>query len=125
MMHANASYGDKVLPIARISIRNTGVLRTIAEASGNNSAGRQPPMRWRSQEREGAYARENSNAAMIIEVTVTLGPKLERIARAESHETRDINTSFISILSQPQMNADVRRSEMIGVHPRKSALRKY
>ena len=31
-MHANASEGAKVLPIARISIRNTGVLSTTAEA---------------------------------------------------------------------------------------------
>ena len=33
-MQKNASAGAKVLPIARISIRNTGMLRTTAEASG-------------------------------------------------------------------------------------------
>jgi hypothetical protein len=69
-----------------------------AEASGNSGAGRQPPRRWRNQEREGAYANENSNAAMIIETTVALKPspaKLERIRAPINHEMREIDTSFI------------------------------
>src|ERR1043165_570909 len=103
-MHANASAGVKVLPIARNSIRKTGVLSTTAEASGKSSAGLQPPMRWRNQNSEGAYARENSSAAMIIEVMLILTPwpsikNFERIPRADSHETRDIKTSFIAALS--------------------------
>ena len=96
-MHANASKGVKVLPIARISIRNTGTLSTTAEASGNSSAGLQPPMRWRNQNNDGAYARENSSAAMINAMTVALviSVNFARMARLNSHEINEIETSFI------------------------------
>ena len=105
MMHANASDGAKVLPIARISIRNTGMLSTTAEASGNSNAGLQPPMRWRSHERDGAYASENTSAAMIIEVTVALraSPSTTKnfdnsSDRPNSQETREIDTNFMCYL---------------------------
>jgi hypothetical protein len=59
-------------------------------------------MRWRSHEREGAYANENKSAAMIIEVTVALSacPSTtknlgRRSSRANIQETREIDTSFI------------------------------
>src|SRR5205085_9191450 len=97
-MHANASEGAKVLPIARISIRNTGRLSTTAEARGNSSAGLQPPMRWRSQNSDGAYARENNNATTISDVTLALAMsvKRERISSIPaSQETSEMEMSFI------------------------------
>src|SRR5262245_45197397 len=69
-MHANASKGAKVLPIANISIRKTGMFSTTAEARGKSKAGRHPPIRSRNQNSDGAYASENNNAAMINEVAV-------------------------------------------------------
>ena len=97
-MQANASDGAKVLPIARISIRKTGTLSMTAEARGNNSAGLQPPMRWRNQNSDGAYARENNSAAMINVRTVALvmSVNFARMARLNSHETSEIETSFIT-----------------------------
>src|ERR1043165_2105758 len=106
-MHANASDGVKVLPIARISIRNTGVLSTTAEARGNSSAGLQPPMRLRSHESDGAYASENNNAAIVIEMTVVLIPcpsttrNFERTSSPNSQEIREIETSFICLVLCP------------------------
>jgi len=107
-MQKNASAGAKVLPIARISIRNTGMLRTTAEASGKSSAGLQPPMRLRSHESEGAYASENKSAVMINEVTVLLPrsaasslwpSRIEKAIRIASNpsnqEQREIETSFM------------------------------
>jgi len=59
-------------------------------------------MRWRSHEREGAYANENKSAAMIIDVTVVLSAcpsttkNFERRSnRPNNQETREIDTSFI------------------------------
>ena len=109
-MNANASEGAKVLPIARIPIRKTGTLSTSAEASGKSATGRQPPRRRRSQKSEGAYASEKRRAATIKDITVApltsaalrLAPsttqKISRIAESpNSHEPREIDTSFISI----------------------------
>ena len=59
-------------------------------------------MRWRSHERDGAYANENKSAAMIIEMTVSLStspPKTKNLERMSTrpviHETIEIDTSFI------------------------------
>jgi len=75
-----------------------------AEATGNSSAGLQPPMRWRSHESEGAYASENNNAAIVIEMTVVLMPcpsttrEFARTSSPNSQEIREIETSFILTL---------------------------
>ena len=69
-MNANASAVPKVLPIAKIPIKKTGMLRTKADASGKSAAGRQPPRRFRNQNKDGAYASEKSSAAMTSEVMV-------------------------------------------------------
>jgi len=53
-MNANASVAAKVLPIAKIPIKNTGRLITSAEVIGKSAAGRQPPSRLRSQKSDGA-----------------------------------------------------------------------
>jgi len=53
-MNANVSATLKVLPIAKIPIKNTGRLMMSAEASGKSAAGRQPPSRLRSQNNDGA-----------------------------------------------------------------------
>ena len=105
-MHANASDGAKVLPIARISIRNTGMFRTTAEARGKSKNGLQPPIRLRSHDNEGAYASENKRAVSINEVTVALPksrPRLfikEKVVtinnNANNHEQREIESNFIS-----------------------------
>src|SRR5512132_4276210 len=100
-MHANASDGAKVLPIARISIRNTGTLSTTAEASGKSSAGLQPPMRLRNQNSDGAYAKENSSAAMINDVTVAPFKSVNcepMSSRPSAHEIREIETSFMCVV---------------------------
>jgi len=54
-MQANASAVSKVLPIAKISIRNTGAFSTRAEARGKSSRGRQPPMRCRNHKSDGDF----------------------------------------------------------------------
>src|SRR5262245_3682566 len=105
-MHANASEGAKVLPIARISIRNTGTLRTTADASGKSKNGLQPPIRLRNHDKDGAYASENKRAVRINEVTVALlrsrsEPfRNENVAtinnNADNHEQREIESNFIS-----------------------------
>ena len=105
-MQANASEGAKVLPIARISIRNTGMLRTIAEARGKSTNGLQPPRRVRSHDNDGAYASENSSAVRISEVTVALlrstplpftNEKVVTINNnANNHEQREIESNFIT-----------------------------
>jgi len=105
-MQANASEGAKVLPIARISIRNTGMLRTIAEARGKSTNGLQPPRRVRSHDNDGAYASENSSAVRISEVTVALLRSTplpftnENVVtinnNASNHEQREIESNFIT-----------------------------
>src|SRR5688572_19093085 len=108
-MHANASAGAKVLPIAMISIKNTGRLRTTAEARGKTSMGRQPPRRCRNQKSDGAYASEKRSAATIIVVTVAVfmsealkpcAPDRENVVRSNrnpsNHEPREIESNFIS-----------------------------
>ena len=59
-------------------------------------------MRWRNHESEGAYAKENKSAAMIIEVTVALSacPSTtknldRRSTRPNIQETSEIDTSFM------------------------------
>jgi hypothetical protein len=104
-MQANASDGAKVLPIARISIRNTGRLRTIAETSGKSKKGLQPPSRFRSHDKDGAYARENKSAVMISEVSVALSrsrplPFMNENVNtidnnANNHEQREIDSNFM------------------------------
>src|SRR5262245_56342254 len=102
-MQANASVGAKVLPIARISMRKTGKLITTAEASGKTSGGRQPPMRLRSHESEGAYASENKRATMMSENTVVLcrslppsSEKVTRIGKRQSnHDPMEIDSNCI------------------------------
>jgi hypothetical protein len=105
-MQANASNGAKVLPIARISIRNTGMFRTMAETSGKSANGLQPPRRLRSHDNDGAYASENNSAARISEVTVALlssrplpfmNEKVVTINNnANNHEQREIESNFIT-----------------------------
>ena len=96
-MHANASAGAKVLPIARISIRKTGRLRTMAEARGKSSAGRQPPRRCRSQKSDGAYPSENKSAATIMETIVaplTSVVVVRSNNNPNNHEPREIESNF-------------------------------
>src|SRR5689334_4655664 len=105
-MQANASAGAKVLPIARISIRNAGMLRTMAETSGKSANGLQPPRRLRSHDNDGAYASENNSAVRISEVTVALLRSKplpfmkENVVminnNANNHEQREIESSFIT-----------------------------
>ena len=58
-------------------------------------------MRWRSHESEGAYANENNNAAIVIELTVVLTPcpsitsEFDRTSSPNNQEIREIETSFI------------------------------
>ena len=107
-MNANASAVAKVLPIAKIPIKKIGILRTRADANGNNTAGRQPPSRRRNQNRDGAYANEKSKAAMTNEVIVAplmsaelkLAPSTTEkvimiVASASNHEPREMDMSFI------------------------------
>ena len=102
-MQANASDGAKVLPIARISIRNTGMLRTTAETSGKSANGLQPPRRLRSHDNDGAYASENKSAVSINEVTVALLKAIPLIKEKvvtinnspSNHEQREIESNFI------------------------------
>ena len=107
-MNANASAAAKVLPIAKIPIKKTGILRTSADANGKSTAGRQPPSRLRNQNKDGAYASEKSNAAMTNEVMVAplmsaelrLAPSttenVKRIAPSPSnHEPMEMEMSFI------------------------------
>ena len=105
-MQANASEGAKVLPIARTSIRNTGILRTMAEASGKSTKGLQPPRRLRSHDRDGAYASEKRSAVRISEVTVALLRSRplpftnENVVtinnNADNHEHREMESNFIT-----------------------------
>src|ERR1051325_1224531 len=105
-MQAKASEGAKVLPIARTSIRNTDILRTMAEEIGKSTKGRQPPRRLRSHERDGAYASEKMSAERISEVTVALLRSRpvpftnENVAtinnNANNHEHREIESNFIT-----------------------------
>jgi len=53
-MNANASRGTKVLPIAKIPIKKTGIFKTNAEATGKSAAGLQPPSRFLNQYNDGA-----------------------------------------------------------------------
>jgi hypothetical protein len=104
-MQANASEGAKVLPIARTSIRNTGMLRTMAEASGKSTKGLQPPRRLRSHDRDGAYASEKRSAERISEVTVALlrsrpvpftNENVAKISNnANNQEQREIESNFM------------------------------
>ena len=110
-MHANASEGAKVLPIARISIKKTGRLSTMAEARGNSSIGRQPPSRCRNQKSDGAYASEKTSAATISDVIVAVfmlaaalrscAPVRENVDRSSrnpsNHEPREIEINFICV----------------------------
>src|SRR5215510_2546057 len=124
-MHANASDGAKVLPIARISIRNTGTLRTTAEASGKSTNGLQPPRRLRSHDNDGAYASENNSAVRISEVNVALlrsrplpfmNEKVVTINNnADNHEHREIESNFINGLVWA--SAFVLRSLAFGLWP--------
>ena len=107
-MKANASAVAKVLPIAKIPIKKTGMLRTSADANGKTTAGRQPPRRLRNQNRDGAYANEKSKAAITSEVMVAplmsaelkLAPSTTEkvimiVASASNHEPREMDMSFI------------------------------
>ncbi len=105
-MQANASDGAKVLPIARIWIRNTGMFRTTAEASGKSTNGLQPPRRLRSHDNDGAYASEKRSAVRISEVIVALlrstplpftnenGATINN--NADNQEPREIESNFIT-----------------------------
>ena len=88
-MNANASAAAKVLPIAKIPIKKTGILRTSADARGNSTAGRQPPSRLRNQNRDGAYASEKSNAAMTNELMVA--PLMSAALRLAPSTTENVN----------------------------------
>jgi hypothetical protein len=109
-MNANASAGPKVLPIAKIPIKKTGRLITNAEATGKSAAGRQPPSRLRSQNKDGAYASAKSSAAMTSEVMVVLlmsallklppstVTNMNKMAESPiSHEPIEMQSSFIEI----------------------------
>jgi hypothetical protein len=105
-MQANASDGAKVLPIARIWIRNTGMFRTTAEASGKSTNGLQPPRRLRSHDNDGAYASEKRSAVRISEVIVALLRSTplpftnENVVtinnNADNQEPREIESNFIT-----------------------------
>jgi hypothetical protein len=60
-----------------------------ADASGKSAAGRQPPRRFLNQNRDGAYASEKSNAAIINEVIVA--PFMSAVLRASPSTTRNVN----------------------------------
>jgi len=93
-------------------MRNTGMFSTRAETSGNAAAGRQPPRRRRSQNKEGAYASEKSSAATIREVKVTplmfVAPscspsknKVNRMADSpSSHEPSEMEMSLMVSFSK-------------------------
>ena len=107
-MLANASEGTKVLPIARISIKKTGMFRTTPERIGKRRTGRQPPSRFRNANKAGAYASEKRSAVTINEVAGTVCASvelnvwpcaIENVSMIESsasnHEPSEIETSFI------------------------------
>ena len=88
-MNANASAVPKVLPIAKIPIKKTGMLITSADANGKSTAGRQPPSRLRSQNKDGAYASEKSNAAITNEVMVA--PLMSAELKLAPSTTENVN----------------------------------